>query len=597
MEAVSRPRTRVLIAGCLLLAAVLAGGLRLAARSHAAAPVVNVFPIPGAHVASPNTQITFRGIPAGQLGSIAVTGSVSGAHTGQVRADSDGMGGSFLPTVPFKAGEQVTVKTGLNIAGATAGSFSFTVATPAGRILGGGLPGAPPVKGEVTTYVSRPDLRTASTQVLKRPSVTAPGDIFIAPERGPAQQGPMILGPTGGLIWFKPLPTNDTATDFRVQAYQGKPVLTWWQGSVSGIGVGEGYGEIYDSSYRPVATVRAGNGPGADLHEFQLTPQNTALIVAYYPVVWNASSVKGGSKRSVVLDAIVQEIDIPTGLVLYQWDSLDHVPVTDSYQKYPTAPHTPYDYFHVNSVQQAPDGSLIVSARNTWAVYDISHQTGATVWTLNGKHSSFKMGPNASFAFQHDARLQANSQITLFDDGAGPPIVHKQSRALTLQLDTTHMTATLVSQDEHRPALLAEFEGNVQLLPNGDEFVGWGQLPNYTEFNARGQVVFDGRFVSNLTYRAYRFPWTGTPVTLPAVAAKVSGGKTTVYASWNGDTSRTGWKVLAGTSASALKVVATSTTRAFESPIRIGSGAKYVAVQALDVQGRVLATSHTVKVP
>jgi len=597
MEVRLRSRMSLLLAGGLLLCGFCAIGLRTAVGSHAASPVVYVFPIPGANVAGPKTQITFRGVPASQIGSITVTGSVSGAHAGRVLADSDGMGGSFLPSAPFTAGELVTVSTGLSIAGATAGSFSFTIATPAGNIRGGGLPTAPAVKGEVTTYVSRPDLQTASTKVIKRPSSAAPGDIFVAPQRGPAQEGPMILGPYGGLIWFKPMPKNITATDFRVQTYQGKPALTWWQGSISGLGVGEGYGAIYNSSYHQVATVKAGNGPGADLHEFQITSQDTALITAYYPVIWNSSSVKGGSKRSVVLDAIVQEIDLPTGLVLYQWDSLDHVPVSDSHQPYPTTPNTPYDYFHVNSVQEATDGSLIVSARNTWAAYDLSHQTGAINWTLNGKHSSFTMGPNTSFAFQHDARLQANDQITIFDDGAGPPVVHKQSRALTLQLDMTNMTATLASQDQHRPGLLAEFEGSVQPLPNGDEFVGWGQQPNYTEFNARGQTVFDGRFVSNLTYRAYRFPWSGAPTTLPAVAAKVSGTKTTVYASWNGATNRTGWRILAGTRAGSLKAVAKFSSRAFESVIGIGSGEQYVAAQALDSHGQVLAISHTVKIP
>jgi len=601
----ARTRSQMMItfAGCLAVATIVALALLPVAGTHAeiAYPIpeqVSVFPIPGGQVASPRTQITFRGVPAGQLGPITVTGSVTGAHTGQVLADSDGRGGSFLPAVPFKPGEVVTVRTGLAIAGATGGSFHFTVATPAGRILGGSLQQAPTVKGELSSFVSRPDLHPAAIRVIRGPSHTAPGDIFLASQRGPARQGPMIIGPDGGLIWFKPVPRNDTATDFRVQTYKGKPVLTWWQGSISGIGVGEGKGEIYDSSYRPVATVRAGNGLGSDLHEFQLTRQNTALITAYYPVIWNASSIKGGSKQAIVLDSVVQEIDIPTGLVLYQWDSLDHVPLTDSHQPYSSGVRHPYDYFHINSIQQATDGNLILSARNTWAVYKISDQTGAIIWTLNGKHSSFKMGPNASFAFQHDARLQANNLITLFDDGAGPPVVHKQSRGLVLRLDTKHMKATLVAQYEHRPALLSGFEGSMQPQPNGDEFVGWGQQPNFTEFNARGQTVFDARFVGpNLTYRAYRFRWSGTPAKFPVAAARVSGRTTTAYVSWNGATNLAKWRILAGTSAESLHVVATSRMQGFETSTRIPSGKRYLSAQALDAQGRVLATSDTVMIP
>ena len=172
---------------------------------------------------------------------------------------------------------------------------------------------------------------------------------------------------------------------------------------------GQGVDQIYDSSYRPVATIRAGNGLSADLHEFQLTPQNTALITAYYPVIWNASSVKG-SKRQIVLDSVAQEIDIPTGLVLFQWDSLDHVPLTDSFAGRPRRPRTPYDTFHINSIQQDSDGNIVISARNTWTIYKVSHQTGAIIWKLGGKHSSFKMGRNATFAFQHDARMRSSQR-------------------------------------------------------------------------------------------------------------------------------------------------------------------------------------------
>jgi hypothetical protein len=582
------------------IAALTAGAalwlLAAAGAAHAAAPV-NVFPIPGGRVAAPTTQITFRGIPAGQLGPIVVSGSASAAHPGRLVADSDGDGASFLPTTPFKAGETVTVKTGLNILGGDDGAYSFTIATPAGRIPLAGVRPAPRVRNDISRFVSRPDLvPTAVTVTKKATRAAAPGDLFIAPQYGPVQNGPMILGPYGGLIWDQPVPQNDTATDFCVQTYEGKPVLTWWQGNVSAAGTGKGQDEIYNSAYQQVATVNAGNGLSADLHEFSITPQNTALVTAYYPVWWKTSNAKN-AKPSIVLDGVVQEIDIPTGLVLYQWDSLDHVPVSDSYQPAPKNTGHPWDYFHINSIQQASDGSLIVSSRDTWAVYKLSHQTGAIQWTLGGKHSSFKMGKNASFAFQHDARLSANSSLmTIFDDGAGPPAVHNQSRGLTLRLDTKHMTATLVMQDEHKPSLLAEYEGSDQPLANGDDLIGWGAQPFITEFNSRGQVDFDARFVdANQTYRAYRFTWTGTPAAKPAVGARVSHGKTAVYASWNGSTQVARWRVLGGGSPGSLKPVAVAAKSAFETPIKLPRGEAYVAVQALDSHGNVLSTSGTVK--
>src|ERR1700729_1345414 len=507
----SHRRRARLAAGAVLIAA--AAALGPAAGAQAASAPVSVFPVAGGRVAAPSTQITLRGVPASQLGAISVTGSKSGTHTGRVVSDSDGQGASFIPSRSFSPGETVTVHTGLNIVGGTAGTYSFTVATPARGIPLAGVRPAPRVRNDISRFVSRPDLVPTAITVTKKasPSVAAGGDLFVAPQYGPVQNGPMIVGPFGGLIWYQPVPHHDPATDFNVQTYQGKPVLTWWQGNVSFAGTGDGVDEIYNSSYRHVATVKAGNGVNADLHEFTITGANTALVTAYYPVLWNTSSAKGAKPR-LVLDGVVQEIDIPTGLVLFQWDSLDHVPVSASYQPIPKNTGHPWDYFHLNSAQVTGSGNVIISSRDTWAVYDVSHQTGGIVWTLGGKSSSFKMGPNTSFAFQHDARLLNSGLISIFDDGAGPPDVHKQSRGLVLRLDTTHMTASLVVQDTHSPSILARFEGSDQLLRDGDSLVGFGSQPWITEFDSRGRTVFDARFVdANQSYRAFRYPWTGTP--------------------------------------------------------------------------------------
>jgi hypothetical protein len=568
-----------------------------AAAAQAASGPINVFPIPGGRVAAPSTQITFRGAPAGQLGIISVSGSKSGTHTGRIVGDSDGNGASFIPATSFKAGETVTVRTALNIVGGSGGAYNFTIANPAGRIPLAGVRPAPRVRNDITRFVSRSDLVPAAVTVTKKasPSVAAGGDLFIAPQYGPVQNGPMIIGPFGGLIWYQPVPHNDTATDFNVQSYQGKPVLTWWQGNVSAAGTGNGVDEIYNSSYQHIATVNAGNGLNADLHEFTITGQDTALVTAYYPVFWTTSSAKGAKPR-IVLDGVVQEIDIRTGLVLFQWDSLDHVSVSASYQPIPKDPGHPWDYFHLNSAQLIGNGNVIISARDTWAVYNVSHQTGGVVWTLGGKSSSFKMGANTSFAFQHDARLLSSGLMTIFDDGAGPPDVHKQSRGLTLRLDTSHMTTSLVTQDTHSPSVLSRYEGSDQLLHNGDSLVGFGSQPWITEFDSHGRAAFDARFVdANQSYRAYRYPWTGTPATPPSIGTRTSKGTTTVYASWNGSTDVVRWQVLGGNSATSLKPVASASKAAFETPIKLPHRSTYVAVRALDSHGHVLGTSKPVK--
>ncbi len=581
-----------------------AGSWALFGRDAAAlaqGPAVSVFPSPGSRLAPPQTQIVFRGVAAAELGSFTVTGSRSGPHTGQIESDSDNDGASFLPAQAFAPGETVTVTTPLNVLDGQGGRFQFQVASPAGPIPHGGPLRVSNVPGGVWRFRSRPDLAPSAVEILHGSGAGGGSDIFLTPQYGPVQNGPEILDSRGQLVWFDRVPRGDMATNLQVQRYQGQPVLTWWQGfSDAGMGIGEDL--IYNSSYQPVAAVQAGNGLTADLHEFQITPQGTALITAYYPVYWNAASVHG-LKREIVFDGVIQEIDIPTGLVLYQWDSLDHVPLRDSYAPLPAQGpkvgyRNPYDYFHLNSIELDGDGNLLVSARNTWAVYKIDHHSGATLWSLGGKHSSFHMGPGAAFAFQHDVRSHAagDRYVSVFDDGAGLPAVEKESRALELVLDFKRHTAHVFKQWTHSPALSAWFEGNDQQLSDLDELVGWGQYPFFTEFDQRGRTVLDGRFVSNTaSYRAFRFPWTGTPATPPAVAATASGSSIDWYVSWNGATAVSSWRVLEGSSPTALRPVATAPKRSFETAVTAPRAA-YAQLVALDAAGHQLGASSLISV-
>ncbi len=571
----------------------------LALPASAAARGVSVFPIPGGQVASPQTQISFRGLPfsALQAAQLTIIGSASGVHTGRLSADSDGKGGSFLPAHPFTPGERVTVATSLPLLGTRGGapgglgeSAQFTVAIPRAPLPALHWPPAAHPPGSVQFFHSAHGLRPVSVTVT-HPGARGSGDIFLAPQWGPVQDGPMILDPSGQLVWFDPLPGDLSATDFRVQSYRGQPVLTWWQGTlVAGIGLGRDV--IVNRAYQTVAVVQAANGLQADEHEFQLTRSGSALVVAEYPVYWNATSVHG-SARQVVMDSVVQEIDIPTGLVLFQWDSLDHVPLTDTYAPPPKTASSLYDPHHVNSVALDGDGNLVISLRNTWAAYKVNHSSAATIWTLGGKHSSFRLAPGTYWAFQHDVRLPDGDDrhVTLFDDDAGPPAVHSQSRAIELAVDLRHHIARQVAAFAHTPPLSANYEGNEQLLPGGDAFVGWGQQPYFTQFDGRGDVVFDAHLnAQTASYRVYRFRWSATPPTRPSLAVARQGRHAVVWASWNGATGVTAWRVLGGASATALRPLAVARRRGFETAITVPARA-VVEVQALGPGRRPLANS------
>jgi hypothetical protein len=421
---------------------------------------------------------------------------------------------------------------------------------------------------------------------------TAPGYVFVAPKKDVDQAGPLILDDRGQVVWFDPLETHGV-TDFRVQTYRSKPVLTWWQGQ-SDKGVGDGHYVIMDDHYRQIATVHAGNGLHGDIHEFLITRENTALITVYREIPYDLGPW-GGAKQGKIDEGVVQEVDIATGRVLFEWHSARHVDPSESYEPLPND-RSAWDYFHVNSIDPDGHGRLLVSARHTHAVYAIRKSDGEILWRLGGKKSDIAMGPGTRFAWQHDARRQPDGTIRLFDNAASEP-GKGRSRVLVLRVDEGRRTAALVSSLVRSPPLLSTSQGNAQLLPHGHVFVGWGSKPYATEFDRAGAMVFDLRFGAGRvdSYRAFRFPWTGRPTTRPTVALRPDGDRTIVYASWNGATEVARWRILGGPDAEHLSPVATGARHGFETHATVSSAAAAFAVEALAADGSVLRRSPAVR--
>jgi outer membrane protein assembly factor BamB len=353
----------------------------------------------------------------------------------------------------------------------------------------------------------------APVTVLTQAAGNGSGDIFIAPQGGGGYpSGPEILTDTGTVIWFHALPAGEAATDFRTQTYQGRPVLTWFQGS--GL---SGTDYIYNDRYRQIAEVRAGNGYLTDFHEFLITPWNTALILADTFGTANLTSM-GGPADQKVFDGIVQEIDIRTGKVLFQWNSADHVPYRDSHEPLPGSAAMPWDWFHINAVHLDTDGNLLINSRYTWTTYKVNRDTGKIIWELGGKQSTFKLAAAPGqvldsageiFAFQHDPEAIGNGEYTFFDDESdGSATLLPHSRVVTVELDLATSVATLVKSVDQPEGLVAPAEGNAQTTRNGDLFVGWGELPYISEFSPSGRLLFNAQLPAGVsTYRAYRLPW------------------------------------------------------------------------------------------
>ncbi len=580
--------------GLLALAALAALPAAAAAYNQ-----LRVMPFPGTPDASPTTEIIFSALKRSELGTVAVAGASSGLHAGRLVALPDGAGTAFLLNQSFTPGESVQVEAGLRSRAAAAAvgngeslalRWSFTIGlhepTSAGHVTArdrGASDRDAETGGAVQMFHSRPDLQPPLVSVSRDRDLSS-GDIFLSPNHS-QQHGPMIVSPQGRLLWFEP--RRVSVYNLEVQTYQGKPVLTWWEGHW----LGKGEDVIMNQSYRTVAQVHAGEGYSSDLHEFQITPQGTALVDIYSPVRADLSSL-GGLAAGTAMDCIIQELDIRTGRVLWEWHALGHIPLGASYSTVPTTANA-FDYFHINSIQQLSNGNLLISSRSDWAVYEISKQTGDVLWSLGGKHSSFRLGPGANFEWQHDAHLNRDGTLTLFDD-AGSPLEEPQSSAKVLAINTTARKVSQLAGFTHSPPVQASLAGSVQLLPNSDYFVGWGSDPAFSEYAPDGQLMLDGRFPYGVySYRAYRFPWNGHPLTKPALAvAAASPGATWLYASWDGATDVAGWRVLAGSTPSTLRPTGPVVPWGnFETTIRRASRHPYWAVQALKSSGRVLATS------
>jgi len=469
-----------------------------------------------------------------------------------------------------------------------------------GAAIGRTLPNGNQAKPEADSDEdSGPTLRKFVSTDLTVPAVSSwrhgavtPGFVFVT-QQVKGFNG-LIMRESGEPVWIEPTKVN--LTDLRVQTFEGKPVLTYWSGKSTG-GHGDGKCTILDTSYAPVATVRAGNGIDADLHEFNLTTEGTALITAYVTEPADLSSI-GGPASGYVFNCHVQEVDVRTGKVLLDWNAMDHVPIDETYLGLQqdkghdgTTAKRAFDPYHLNAI--TPDGNrLLISARHTHTIYSIDRTSGDVQWRFGGKKTDFPIATDAVFAWQHDVRWHGNGIVSLFDnhlysgsDG--------ESRGMYFTLDEKSKTATLTQEYTYNRHLGTAM-GSVQELPNGNVLIGWGTDPAVTEFDKEGHAVYEAT-LGSISYRAARFEWHAQPTTRPAIAAEKDGSNVRVYLSWNGATEVARWRIHAGDSESTMKHAGGAPHTGFETTRRIAR-AKVVSAQALDATGKVLGTTATISV-
>jgi EmrB/QacA subfamily drug resistance transporter len=415
------------------------------------------------------------------------------------------------------------------------------------------------------------------------------------------QSGPLILDNKLQPVWFEPVPEKLVSSNLSLQTYEGKPALAWWQGVVTSTGATEsGEDVVVNQHYQTVARLRGKDGWKLTLHAMVISGVD-AWVTANKNIAKNLSSY-GGAYNGALIDSAVQEYNLETGKLLRTWDALEHIPLGDSRATVPTNGF-PWDAYHVNAIDLTGEGTFLVSMRNTWAAYMVNIDTGKIEWTLGGRHSSYKFGPQAEFQWQHDVALGAGGHtdltVTMFDDhccqltGGGTSVpATGPSRGLVLQLDQQTHTATMLHQYTGNDEFESEYMGDTQPLANGNTFIGWGSEPYFTEYGPSGKRLVEARFPGNdLSYRSMREPWAGEPLTSPSAVARQKNGRTTVYVSWNGATQAVSWRVLATEGTHRTTVVPSSAKTGFQTAIPVPGSYKSLEVQALDSAGKVIGTS------
>jgi hypothetical protein len=449
-------------------------------------------------------------------------------------------------------------------------------------------------------FVSRPDLSPPTVRITQLASGSAeestPRFIALAPDNviansTPWQQGVMLVDRLGRLVWFEPAALGQKPFDLKVQTYQGKPALTWWEGTLIA-DFGSGKARIADTTFKTIKTVSAANGLTMDLHEFTITSTGAGLATAYHETTADLTALMG-AKQGRIATCHAQVLDLATGKATFDWNSLQHVAPAESYQRAPRVAKNLYDYFHMNSLQMLDDGSLLISARNTWTVYRVNGKTGEVIWRMGGKKSDFAIEPAAAWAWQHHATMWNPTTMTVFDNSSTK---NAPSRGLLLSVDESAMTVKLSQEFKAPTGFYAGTLGSVQLMSNGNVFVGWGTQPYFTEFASSGKQLLFGQLpLGTRSYRAFLVDVVGAPAEKPAIVAKAyAAGGYQVYVSWNGATEIDSWRIDAGPTAQSLKPVGTSPWTGFETEIVVDAvGPSFQAV-ALDVNGKELGSSAVI---
>lgn len=391
--------------------------------------------------------------------------------------------------------------------------------------------------------------------------------------------GAAIYDNSGNVVYWRPGPYMN----LEKITFLGKPALSMWDNSVAG-----GRFIVLNSAYEQIAAYNA-TGHFTDGHEFQVSPDGSRVLLLGYDYVTRDLSAYGGKTDAQVIDYFIQEQNVATGAITFQWNTLDHIPLTETQE--PLTGDV-VDPVHANSLAYDRDGNLLMSARHTSTVYKINRTTGDVMWRFGGKNSDFTFADPADRpSYQHDARRLPDGRLSLFDNGnkENPQV----SRGVVYTLDETAKTAKLDEDLQPDPPAFADFAGSSRRTGNGDTLVDYASAGRMAEFDGDGTQVFSAALPQGFwSYRAIRADWQGTPAGPPAatLGRPAADGGRTLSMSWNGATGVDRWRVETGPARRAFTTAKTVAKTGFTTKAEVTppNGTKVIRVSALDANGKVL---------
>lgn len=286
----------------------------------------------------------------------------------------------------------------------------------------------------------------------------------------------------------------------------------------------------------------------------------------------------------------------------------------------------------------ASAGDFLISCRHHDTIYKIAGpdtlsgaKPGTILWRFGGEgavHKDFAMVSNFTFSRQHHISflgydLDGRLKISLFNNGwelrnkAG--FEGRASSGQVILLDEAEMEAELLHDYIQPNGGLAIAQGGMHVTAEkNNAVIGWGTVPEISEFAEDGTLLFHARFndAKARNYRAFKFPWVGRPKTSPkllaysqkcgAAAAESSTNETSpliAYVSWNGATEVASYRFHVSTSSSSGPWIPAGTfaRTGFETQANLTGSlfsnfarfAPYVSVEALDSHGVVLGSTQT----